>query len=41
MSAILTKKQLRVIARKDLQREQTNVLAVVDPSRKIEELPEG
>ena len=41
MSAILTKKQLRVIARKDLQREQTNVLAFVDPRREIEELPEG
>jgi hypothetical protein len=41
MSANLTKKQLRVIARKDLQREQTNVLAVVDPRREIEELPEG
>ena len=41
MSAILTKKQLRVIARKDLQREQTNVLAVADPRREIEELPEG
>jgi hypothetical protein len=41
MSAKLTKKQLRVIARKDLQREQTNVLAFVDPRREIEELPEG
>ena len=36
-----TKKQLRVIAQKDFQREQTNVLAVVDPCREIEELPEG
>jgi Bacteriophage Sf6, terminase small subunit-like len=41
MSAKLTNKQLRVIAQKDLQREQTNVLAFVDPRREIEELPEG
>jgi hypothetical protein len=41
MSPKLTKKQLRVIAQKDFQREQTNVLAVVDPCREIEELPEG
>jgi Bacteriophage Sf6, terminase small subunit-like len=41
MSAKLTKKQLRVIAQKDLQREQTNVLAFVNPRREIEELPEG
>ena len=41
MSPKLTKKQLRVIAQRDFQREQTNVLAVVDPCREIEELPEG
>ena len=41
MSAKLTKKQLREIAQKELQREQTNVLAFVDPHREIEELPEG
>jgi Bacteriophage Sf6, terminase small subunit-like len=41
MSPKLTKKKLRVIAQTEFQREQTNVLAVVDPSREIEELPEG
>ena len=41
MSPKLTKKQLRVIAQTEFQREQTNVLAVVDPCREIEELPEG
>ena len=41
MPAKLTKKQLRVIAQKELQRDQTNVLAFVDPRREIEELPEG
>jgi hypothetical protein len=41
MSGKLTRKQLRVIAQKELQREQTNVLAFVDPRREIEELPEG